>query len=68
MGSSQDVRESAKDVAKTDRYGAWCVCPSCGTRVKPEEREREWVGDPAPEGTACYEIRCPKCANRMVVA
>ena len=30
-----------------------CVCPSCGTRV------------PHQVGVPCYNLSCPKCAQKM---
>ncbi|MCG2788949.1 MAG: dinitrogenase iron-molybdenum cofactor biosynthesis protein, partial [Actinomycetia bacterium] len=29
--------------------GGFCVCPSCGTRLKHKQ------------GAPCYEMKCPKC-------
>ncbi len=33
--------------------GGNCVCPSCGKKV-PHQR-----------GTACYEVKCPRCGAAM---
>jgi hypothetical protein len=61
-------KQTEKKVASVARYAEWCECPSWGEKIESNKGERCWVGAPTPHGTACDEIKCPKCGNRMVPA